>query len=115
MDNEDFNKRLADALKQAGMNKNEKNKEDSGSSFAALARGMRIGFEFLGGIVTGLAIGYGIDYYAGTTPLFLTIFLFLGFGAGLLNIYRLLNNIETTIGVNRKEFLDVTKGDDGGQ
>jgi len=52
------------------------------------ARGLKIASEFVGGVVVGAAIGYGIDHFAGTLPLFFVIFLMLGFAAGILNVLR---------------------------
>lgn len=74
------------------------------STLAAIARGMRIGFEFVGGIVVGIVLGLVLDDWLGTQPFMLTLCLFLGFGAGMMNIYRLINNMDATIGLNRTEF-----------
>jgi ATP synthase protein I len=55
------------------------------------SKGYKLASEFVGGVLVGGAIGYGIDYVAGTLPLFLIIFLLLGFGAGILNMSRAAN------------------------
>ena len=39
--------------------------------------------ELVAGLLIGFVIGYGLDYAFGTTPVFLVIFIFLGFAAGV--------------------------------
>jgi ATP synthase protein I len=43
----------------------------------------RMVVELVTGMVLGLAIGYGLDVLLGTLPVFLVIFVLLGFGAGI--------------------------------
>jgi ATP synthase protein I len=52
------------------------------------AEGFKIASEFVGGILVGVAIGYGIDRLFGTTPFGLIAFLLIGFAAGVLNVIR---------------------------
>ena len=39
--------------------------------------------ELVAGLLIGFVIGYGLDYAFGTMPVFLVIFIFLGFAAGV--------------------------------
>lgn len=55
---------------------------------STLARGLRIGAEFVAAILVGSGIGYLIDMFAGTTPWGLLIMFMLGFAAGILNVTR---------------------------
>lgn len=55
---------------------------------STLARGLRIGTEFVAAILVGSGIGYLIDQIAGTTPWALLIMFMLGFAAGILNVTR---------------------------
>jgi ATP synthase protein I len=48
-----------------------------------------VGFELGISVVAGLIIGDFIDRYFKTTPVFTIIFVILGFGGGVLNIFRL--------------------------
>ena len=57
------------------------------------AKGYRLASEFVAGTLVGGAIGYGIDWVFGTSPLGLIIFLLLGFGAGILNMARAANRV----------------------
>ncbi|MGI6851324.1 AtpZ/AtpI family protein [Mesorhizobium sp. 1B3] len=49
---------------------------------------LKLSSEFIAGIVVGAGLGWIIDYLAGTSPWGLIVFLFLGFGAGVLNVLR---------------------------
>lgn len=49
---------------------------------------LKLSSEFIAGIVVGAGLGWFIDTVAGTSPWGLIIFLFLGFGAGVLNVLR---------------------------
>jgi ATP synthase protein I len=55
---------------------------------STLARGLRIGAEFVAASLVGSGIGYLIDMFAGTAPWALLIMFMLGFGAGILNVTR---------------------------
>ncbi|RDE10679.1 atp synthase i [Pelagibacterium lacus] len=55
---------------------------------STLARGLRIGAEFVAAILVGSGIGYLIDMVAGTTPWALLIMFMVGFAAGILNVTR---------------------------
>lgn len=58
------------------------------SSMVGYAVAFRLSTEFISAIVVGLAIGWGLDWVAGTTPWFMIVFLMLGFVAGVLNVLR---------------------------
>lgn len=75
----------------AALKKNEKiirkSNDKSGFAYAAKA-GLQVGVELLSGVIVGGAIGYILDMFLQTQPWFLVLFLFLGGGAGFLNVYR---------------------------
>ena len=54
----------------------------------AAAKAMRAGTDLVAAVFVGGFLGYWIDQWLGSTPLFMIIMLFFGFGAGFLNIYR---------------------------
>jgi ATP synthase protein I len=60
------------------------------------SKGYKLASEFVAGVLVGGLIGYGIDYVAGTLPLFLIVFLLLGFGAGIVNMSRAANRTPPT-------------------
>ncbi|WMT87861.1 AtpZ/AtpI family protein [Pelagibacterium sp. 26DY04] len=55
---------------------------------STLARGLRIGAEFVAAILVGSGIGYLIDMFAGTAPWALLIMFMVGFAAGIVNVTR---------------------------
>src|SRR5437764_9325075 len=57
-------------------------------SRSAFGFAFRIGVELLAALVVGGGIGWLLDHWLGTLPLFLLIFFFLGAGAGMLNVFR---------------------------
>lgn len=50
---------------------------------------MRVGVELVAAVVVGVAIGWGLDTWLKTRPLFLILFVFLGGAAGIVNVWRL--------------------------
>jgi ATP synthase protein I len=58
-----------------------------------LAEWSAVGLELGISVVAGLIVGDFIDRYFKTTPVFTLIFLALGFGGGVLNIFRLMKKL----------------------
>lgn len=48
----------------------------------------RMVIELVAGLLIGFGFGYGIDWALGTLPIFLVIFTFLGFAAGIRTMLR---------------------------
>lgn len=68
-------------------------KDKPESEFAyATKTGFRVGTELVSGVLVGAALGYVLDKVFATAPLLLIIFLFFGFAAGFLNVYRFVKN-----------------------
>ncbi|MBQ9732005.1 MAG: AtpZ/AtpI family protein [Alphaproteobacteria bacterium] len=68
---------------------------NSKSEFSRASKiGFRIGVEMFSAVIVGAAIGYLLDNLCDSKPWFLVAFMFLGGGAGILNVYRLAKNIE---------------------
>jgi F0F1-type ATP synthase assembly protein I len=105
MTNDNFDNRLNKAMEEDAIGIPIEQTDNEADINSGLAVGMRIGLEFVSGTVVGMAIGYGIDRYFNTTPWFLLIFTILGFCAGIMNIYRSINNIDEGIGLNRQKTL----------
>ena len=59
---------------------------------------MRVGIEMVAGTCVGAAVGYGLDRWFGTLPLFLIICFLLGTAAGILTVIRStrMQQVETT-------------------
>lgn len=50
--------------------------------------GMRVGLEMVSALVVAAAIGWGLDWWLGTRPILLAVFVLLGGAAGVLNVWR---------------------------
>lgn len=55
----------------------------AGKDFSQGELAWRMVVELVSGMLLGLAIGYGLDHVFGTRPIFLVIFVLLGFAAGI--------------------------------
>lgn len=63
--------------------------EEQGSSRAeGLSAGFQVATELVAAMVVAIAIGWFLDEWLETRPLFLVIFFLLGAAAGGLNVYR---------------------------
>jgi ATP synthase protein I len=52
--------------------------------------GLRVGTEIVASTMIGLGIGFFLDRWLETRPLFLIIFAILGLAAGFINLYQLM-------------------------
>lgn len=50
--------------------------------------------DLIAGVICGLGIGYGLDRWLGTRPVFIAVFLILGCIAGVLNVVRFLQRYD---------------------
>ncbi len=80
-----------DAKLKAARERNKGPGEASGSSEgqSGLGYGSRLSVEIIASLLAGLGIGWVIDHFAGTGPLFMLVFMFLGLGLGIFNVIRL--------------------------
>jgi ATP synthase protein I len=60
--------------------------------------GFRIGLELVVAVFVGVALGWACDRWLGTRPWGLLVFLFLGIGAGMTNVYRVVKGLGMTVG-----------------
>lgn len=80
---EALEKRIAEAKTAAAPRRNQKEEHYSQAQVA-----WRMVIELVAGLMIGLGIGYGLDTLAGTKPLFLVLFIFAGFAAGVKTMLR---------------------------
>jgi ATP synthase protein I len=52
-----------------------------------------VGIAFVLAVAFGFLIGYALDRWLGTSPLFLIVFFFLGMAAGIVNVVRTANAV----------------------
>lgn len=83
----DLASRIASAKRDRAIEDNRASR-DASPEMSGMARGMRIGTEFIAAILVGAVFGYLIDLGLGTSPWFLLIMLVVGFAAGILNVTR---------------------------
>jgi len=55
---------------------------------SGLGQAFRLSAEFISGVIAGALVGWLIDRMFGTSPWGLIVCMFLGFGAGMLNMLR---------------------------
>ena len=64
-----------------------------------MAAGFRVVSELLAGVLVGGLVGYGLDRWLGTAPWIMLLLLFIGFAAGLNNVYKLGSKPTPLVGV----------------
>jgi ATP synthase protein I len=50
--------------------------------------------DLIAGVICGFGMGYGLDFWLGTRPVFIAVFLVLGCMAGVLNVVRFLRRYD---------------------
>lgn len=101
-------KRLEDRIAAARGAKAETPHQETHYSQANLA--WRMVIELVAGLSIGFGIGYGLDRLFGTMPIFLILFIFLGFAAGVKALLRSAQEVQ-----NQKAAAAAgTEGDERG-
>jgi ATP synthase protein I len=109
---DDISSRLKDLGSRIEAEKSEKRAAEQPSmkyqGASDYSKGYRLASEFVAGVLVGGLVGFGLDKLFNTLPLFLIVFLLLGFGAGLLNMSRSANRTPPTA----EELRNMPKPDD---
>lgn len=84
----DLASRIASAKRERDIEDNRASVDASPEMMSGMARGMRIGTEFIAAILVGAGIGYLLDLGLGTRPWGLLVMFMVGFAAGILNVIR---------------------------
>ncbi len=66
----------------------------------------RAGVEMVAGIAVGAGTGLLFDHWLGTSPWGLVVFSILGWGAGVLNVYRIMAGMEAAAGKEPPEDIE---------
>ena len=69
-------------------------KDHSEEHYSQAQLAWRMVIELVAGLGIGFGIGYGIDVLLGTIPIFLVLFTFLGFAAGIKTMMRTAQEIQ---------------------
>ena len=83
----DLASRIASAKRDRDIEDNRASR-DASPGMNGFTRGLRIGTEFIAAIMVGTGIGYLIDLGLGTSPWGMLIMFLVGFAAGILNVTR---------------------------
>ncbi len=99
-----------DAKKQADTAaENKQSAKDTDSE--SMNVGLRAGAELITSIAAGGLIGYGLDQWLGTKPIFLIAMLILGVITGFINVWRTTQNVGYQVGY--KYLNETHKNNDG--
>ena len=82
-----LDQRLQQASSTLGKPSLQESKPDEKSKTVSLA--FRVGIELISAITIGTTIGWYLDKWLSTSPWLMIFFILFGFGAGMLNIYKL--------------------------
>ena len=101
-------------LREARKRREKHTVEGGGSRISLKGAGLafRIGAELVAATVVGVVIGLLTDYWLDTSPWGLIVFFFLGGTAGVLNVWRAVSSIGTTIGYKTVNEQDEDKGEE---
>ena len=104
-------KRLEERLKKAqGPLKKRAQPRPLGGNAMGIA--FRIASELVAALAVGVAIGWALDKWLDTRPLFLSVFFFLGTGAGVLNVYRATKPADGADEIDKSTLPRIEDGDD---
>lgn len=84
-----FEKRLEAARKKQGMDPAPADPVGS-TQPSAMGVGVRVGVELVAALIVGVGIGWYLDRWLRTSPLFLVVFFLLGGAAGIANVWRMM-------------------------
>jgi ATP synthase protein I len=96
---EDVEARLAAVRAEA--DKKRETSERRRASGAAQGVGFRIAAELVASVLVGAGLGYGLDSWLDTKPLFMVLMVLLGFAAALMNIFRIVKGLDQAVGLGR--------------
>ncbi len=86
----------------ASLKKEDKDKTDKqtikDNDQESMSVGLRAGAELITSIAAGGLIGYGLDQWLDTKPIFLIIMLLLGIATGFVNVWRTTQNMGYQVG-----------------
>ena len=95
----DFEKRLK-KLKNLDTKFNQKKNKN----FKDFGASLKLGIELVSAIIVGLIMGLVLDNYFQSKPIFLIIFLILGFAAGMVNVFRSVKRLGFEVGFKKKKW-----------
>ncbi|MEM7057666.1 MAG: AtpZ/AtpI family protein [Pseudomonadota bacterium] len=98
----ELDRRISDARDA----KNPKPRTDK-DKYAAMSMGWRLVIELVLSVMIGALMGWGLDWLFGSLPLFLIVFVLLGFAAGVRTMLRSAEEMQ------RKQAANAAEEDEG--
>jgi len=105
-DRDDADRLKALEAKIAALKEPAEVKHHSEEHYSQAQLAWRMVIELVAGLGIGFGIGYGLDSLFGTMPIFLVLFIFFGFAAGVLTMMRSAKEVQ------RKQLEAAQKEDD---
>lgn len=96
---EDVEARLA--VVRAQQDREREKSESRRATGIAQGVAFRIAAELVASVLVGAGLGYSLDRWLETKPLFLVVMILLGFGAALMNIFRIMKGLDQAVGLGR--------------
>ena len=96
----DFSKKLEN-LKNSNLKTKNKKENKNLTNFGVY---LKSGVELVSAIIVALVIGLFLDNYFQSKPIFLIIFLVLGFAAGIANVFRSVKKLGFEVGLKKKKW-----------
>ena len=96
---EDVEARLA--VVRAQQDREREKSESRRATGIAQGVGFRIAAELVASVLVGAGLGYSLDRWLETKPLFLVVMILWGFGAALMNIFRIMKGLDQAVGLGR--------------
>ena len=90
-----FDQRLQEARNRQGLDPAPPKADQAVPEFSAMAVFFRVSVELVSALLVGLAIGWALDHFLKTKPLFLILFVLLGGVAGMFNVWRIVSPAPT--------------------
>ena len=87
-----FEERLRAAVARQGLDQKPPDASagsPDGRGYSALGVGLRVGVELVSALAVSVLIGWLLDGWLHTRPLFMSLFVLLGGAAGVLNVWRI--------------------------
>ncbi|MFN3075856.1 MAG: AtpZ/AtpI family protein [Alphaproteobacteria bacterium] len=72
-----------------------------GAGPSGIGMAFRISVELVSAVVVGFGVGWFLDDWLGTKPLFMVLLLFFGAAAGVVNVYRVVRGLDASVGLGQ--------------
>ena len=78
---------------------------DSSEKGSVLSLAFRVAVEIVSAVVIGFILGWFLDDWLGTKPWLMLTFVFIGFVAGVLNVYRMASGFGYSVGYAKNDKI----------